>query len=96
MRVEILIISFLFNEKDYDLNEFVKNLKYFSFAVSLGGIESLICRPSTMTHESYSVELQRKIGITPNLIRLSVGIEDVEDLINDLDNAFNKAKNKEL
>ena len=71
------IISFLFNEKDYDLNEFVKNLKYFSFAVSLGGIESLICRPSTMTHESYSVKLQRKIGITPNLIRLSVGIEDV-------------------
>ena len=45
-----------------------------------------------MTHESYSKELQEKIGISPNLIRLSVGIEDVEDLIKDLDDAFNYAK----
>ena len=86
------IISFKFNEDKYDLDKFVSKLKLFSFAVSLGGVESLICRPSTMTHESYSKELQEKIGITPNLIRLSVGIEDVEDLIKDLDDAFNYSK----
>ena len=86
------IISFKFNEEKFDLDKFVSKLKLFSFAVSLGGVESLICRPSTMTHESYSRELQEKIGITPNLIRLSVGIEDVEDLIKDLDDAFNYSK----
>ena len=86
------IISFKFNEKEYDLDKFVSKLKLFSFAVSLGGVESLICRPSTMTHESYAKELQEKIGITPNLIRLSIGIEEVEDLIKDLDDAFAYAK----
>ena len=86
------VISFKFNENDYSLDKFVSHLKLFSFAVSLGGVESLICRPSTMTHESYKKELQEKIGITPNLIRLSIGIEDVEDLIEDLDNAFKYAK----
>lgn len=86
------VISFKFNENSYDLDKFVSKLKLFSFAVSLGGVESLICRPSTMTHESYAKELQEKIGITPNLIRLSVGIEDVEDLIKDLDDAFNYSR----
>ena len=86
------VISFKLNEKDYSLDKFVSSLKLFSFAVSLGGVESLICRPSTMTHESYKKELQEKIGITPNLIRLSIGIEDVEDLIDDLDKAFKNAK----
>lgn len=86
------VISFKLNEKDYDLNKFVTKLKLFSFAVSLGGVESLICRPATMTHESYSKELQEKIGITSNLIRLSVGLEEVEDLIGDLDTAFKYSK----
>ncbi len=86
------IISFRFNEEGYDLRKFVDRLEIFSFAVSLGGVESLICRPSTMTHESYSKELQTKIGITSNLIRLSVGIEDIEDLISDLENAINDSK----
>ena len=54
------VISFLFNEDKYDLDKFVSKLKLFSFAVSLGGVESLICRPSTMTHESYSKDLQEK------------------------------------
>lgn len=86
------VISFKLNEKDYDLNKFVTKLNLFSFAVSLGGVESLICRPATMTHESYSKELQEKIGITSNLIRLSVGLEEVEDLIGDLDTAFKYSK----
>jgi cystathionine beta-lyase len=86
------VVSFKLNTKDYDLHTFVEKLHIFDFAVSLGGVESLICRPATMTHESYAKELQEKIGITPNLLRLSVGIEDVEDLIEDLDNAFKQSK----
>ena len=86
------VVSFKLNTGDYDLHTFVEKLHIFDFAVSLGGVESLICRPATMTHESYAKELQEKIGITPNLLRLSVGIEDVEDLIEDLDNAFKQSK----
>lgn len=86
------VLSFELNETDYDLKTFVANLKYFAFAVSLGGVESLICRPSTMTHESYKKELQEKIGIRPNLLRLSPGIEDIDDLLDDLNNAFIKAR----
>ncbi|MBP5565246.1 MAG: aminotransferase class I/II-fold pyridoxal phosphate-dependent enzyme, partial [Lachnospiraceae bacterium] len=88
------VLSFKLNTKDYDLHTFVEKLHIIDFAVSLGGVESLICRPATMTHESYPKELQEKIGITPNLLRLSVGIEDVEDLIEDLDNAFKQSKKK--
>lgn len=86
------VISFTLNENDYDMKTFVGNLTLFGFAVSLGGVESLICRPATMTHESYSEDLQKEIGITRNLLRLAVGIEDVEDLIADLDQALAKAK----
>ena len=86
------VVSFKLNTGDYDLHTFVEKLHIFDFAVSLGGVESLICRPATMTHESYAKELQEKIGITSNLLRLSVGIEDVEDLIEDLDNAFKQSK----
>ncbi len=86
------VLSFLFNEETYDLKTFVGALTLFPFAVSLGGTVSLICRPSTMTHESYSPELQKEIGIVPNLLRISAGIEDAEDLIGDLDQALRKAK----
>ncbi|MBP5746095.1 MAG: PLP-dependent transferase [Lachnospiraceae bacterium] len=86
------VLSFELNEKDYDLKTFVSNLRYFAFAVSLGGVESLICRPSTMTYESYKKELQEKIGIKPNLLRLSPGIEDIDDLLDDLNNAFIRAR----
>ncbi|MBO4592186.1 MAG: PLP-dependent transferase [Eubacterium sp.] len=86
------IISFRLNEKEYDLQKFVAKLSIFSFAVSLGGVESLVCVPATMTHESYSKELQKKIGITSNLIRLSVGLEEIEDLIEDLDTAIKYSK----
>ena len=86
------VISFHFNEDEYDMKVFVDNLTLFGFAVSLGGVESLICRPATMTHESYAPELQESIGITQDLIRLAIGIEDVEDLIEDLDQAFAKAR----
>lgn len=86
------VLSFLLQEDTYDLQIFVNSLNLFGFAVSLGGVESLICRPATMTHESYAKELQERIGIKQNLLRLAVGIEDVDDLIEDLEQALAKAK----
>lgn len=66
-------------------------LQIFTLAESLGGFESLAELPATMTHASVPAEHRIKLGITDNLIRLSVGIEDVEDLIQDLDQALKKA-----
>ena len=64
--------------------------KLFSLAESLGGVESLIGHPSSMTHASIPKEERLKVGLTDSLIRLSVGIEDVDDLITDLQNALDK------
>jgi cystathionine gamma-synthase len=67
---------------------FCKNLHYFKMAESLGGIESLVCHPATMTHASVPQETKLKIGITDSLIRFSVGCEDIEDLSADLNQAL--------
>lgn len=67
---------------------FFDGLKLITLAESLGGIESLVCHPSTMTHASIPQEIREKVGITDRLIRLSVGIEDVNDIIKDLENAL--------
>jgi len=67
---------------------FVKALKIFLFAESLGGVESLVCHPATMSHATLTPEERQEAGITDGTIRLSVGIEDIEDLINDLDQAL--------
>ncbi|HEV7427550.1 MAG TPA: PLP-dependent transferase, partial [Thermoanaerobaculia bacterium] len=53
-----------------------------------GGVETLISHPETMTHASVPLETRTRLGITPGLVRISVGIEDVEDLIADVDQAF--------
>lgn len=66
----------------------VERTKVFALAESLGGVESLIGHPASMTHASVPPELRQKMGLTDSLIRLSVGIEDVEDLIEDLDQAL--------
>ncbi len=66
----------------------VERTRVFALAESLGGVESLIGHPASMTHASVPPELRRKMGLTDSLIRLSVGIEDVEDLIEDLDQAL--------
>jgi methionine-gamma-lyase len=63
-------------------------VRLIKLAVSLGGTESLIEHPATMTHADVPVDEQRQIGITPSLVRLSVGIEHPEDLIADLDQAL--------
>jgi cystathionine beta-lyase len=66
----------------------VSKTELFTLAESLGGVESLIGHPSTMTHASIPREERMKSGVVDSLIRLSVGIEDIEDLINDLKNAL--------
>jgi len=65
-----------------------KALKIFTLAESLGGVESLVCHPVSMTHGSIPVEQRQRLGITDGLVRLSVGIEDVHDLIEDLEHAL--------
>ncbi len=69
----------------------VASTELFTLAESLGGVESLIEHPATMTHASVSAEVRDKLGISGGFIRLSVGVEDAEDLIADLDQAFKKA-----
>jgi cystathionine beta-lyase/cystathionine gamma-synthase len=68
----------------------LNHVKLCSLAESLGGVETLISHPATMTHASVPPEMRKQIGITDGLVRLSVGIEDVEDLIADLDFALSK------
>ena len=80
--------------EDYDIKLFFKNVKLITLGESLGGVESLVSHPASMTHASIPYEIRQKVGIVDNLIRLSVGIEDREAIINDLRNAFNKAKQK--
>jgi cystathionine gamma-lyase len=69
----------------------LEGVKVFTLAESLGGVESLIEHPVTMTHSSVAPETLREMGITPDLVRISVGIEDVEDLIGDLEQALKGA-----
>lgn len=75
-----------------DPEKFVNALNIFALAVSLGGVESLICHPASMTHDYYSLELREQIGISQGLLRVAVGIENAQDLINDLSQALEKAK----
>ncbi len=71
-----------------DAIKIVENLKLFTLAESLGGVESLSGHPASMTHASIPKKEREKIGIEDSLIRLSVGIEDKEDLITDLKQAL--------
>jgi cystathionine gamma-synthase len=74
---------------------FVDGLQYFSLAESLGGVESLIAHPASMTHASMAVEARRTAGISDSLLRLSVGIEDGDDLLRDLEAALVRATSVE-
>ncbi len=67
---------------------FLGKVRLCSLGESLGGVETLISHPATMTHASVPVEERNRMGITDGLVRISVGIEDVEDLIADLDRSF--------
>ncbi|MGH8185073.1 MAG: PLP-dependent transferase, partial [Steroidobacteraceae bacterium] len=70
---------------------FVSGLKCFSLAESLGGVESLVAHPATMTHAAMDVEARRTAGISDTLLRLSIGIEAAEDLVNDLHSGLERA-----
>lgn len=83
------MISFtLKGDRLEDALNFVKNVEIFALAESLGGVESLIGHPATMTHASIPKEVREKSGVVDSLIRLSVGIEDAQDLIEDLEKAL--------
>ena len=86
------MISFELAGSHRQLEVFVKALKCFSLAESLGGTESLIAHPSSMTHRAMSDEAQAEAGIKTSLLRLSVGLEDPADLISDLAQAFVQAE----
>ena len=85
------MMSFELTE-DHDIAVFFEQLRLIMLAESLGGVESLICHPASMTHASIPKEIREKVGITDQLIRLSPGIEDVDDIIADLDQAIWKSR----
>lgn len=82
------MVSFVLKGPQSRALDFANRLKYFSLAESLGGVESLICHPARMTHGSIPKEDRERRGVTDGLLRLSVGIEDVEDLLDDLKQAL--------
>ena len=77
------IISFILKE-GYNYKKFLENLELITFGESLGGVESLICHPATMTHAAIPAKMRGEIGITDSLVRLSVGVENVDDITEDL------------
>ena len=87
------MISFELYE-NYEIKKFFKSLKLVALAESLGGVESLVCHPASMTHASIPYEIRQKVGITDGLIRLSVGIESADDILNDLKNAISESEVK--
>ncbi|MFI3245294.1 MAG: cystathionine gamma-synthase [Ferrimonas sp.] len=82
------MLSFELQGGEAQVRQFLAKIELFSLAESLGGVESLVAHPATMTHAAMSAEAQEIAGITPGLLRLSVGIEDSEDLLADLAQAL--------
>ena len=68
--------------------KFVKNLNLFILAESLGGVESLVCHPASMTHASLPDNIRSKIGLSDGLVRLSIGVEHSDDLLEDIKSAL--------
>ena len=83
------IVTAIFDLPIESVVKLISNLTLFSLAESLGGIESLICHPASMTHASIPKEEREAVGITDGLVRFSVGIEDVDDLIEDIQTSLN-------
>ena len=81
------MISFELKE-NYNIRTFFQSLRLIALAESLGGVESLVCHPASMTHASIPYEVRQKVGITDGLIRLSIGIENIDDLLADLAQAI--------
>ena len=81
------MISFELYE-NYNIKKFFQSLKLVALAESLGGVESLVCHPASMTHASIPYEVRQKVGITDGLIRLSIGIENIDDILEDIAQAI--------
>ncbi|NXH40239.1 CGL lyase, partial [Dicaeum eximium] len=90
------MVSFYMNGEKGNAIAFLENLKVFTLGFSLGGYESLAEHPATMTHATMAPKIRERLGITDTLIRLSVGLEDEEDLLKDLDQALEAAVSGEL
>ena len=85
------VVTVDFDLTPEQLRTFLRALERFTLAESLGGIESLVCHPATMSHASMPQEEREKLGITPSLVRFSVGIEHPDDLIRDVARALDLA-----
>ena len=88
MKVRMALISFDIRGGEPEAFRFLNALRLIKLAVSLGGTESLAEHPATMTHSDISVPEQAEMGITAQMIRLSIGVEDPQDLMMDLEQAF--------
>ncbi|MBK7433521.1 MAG: PLP-dependent transferase [Chitinophagaceae bacterium] len=87
------IVSFILkNDTEAAATDLVTRTKYFKLAESLGGVKSLLCHPAQMTHKSIPAEKRRAAGVADSLVRLSVGLEEAEDLIADLEQAFESTR----
>jgi cystathionine gamma-synthase len=86
------MLSFELGGEESSIEAFVEGLEYFSLAESLGGVESLIAHPASMTHASMAAEARQAAGIADGLLRISVGIEDGDDLLRDIDAALARAQ----
>jgi len=84
------MLSFELDDANVDVARFVKELRLIKPAVSLGGIETTICSPAVTSHANISATERQRIGVTDSLLRLSVGIEQVDDLLEDLATALNR------
>ena len=82
------MVSFQFKGVHADVDKIVRGFKVFALAESLGGVDSLVCHPASMTHGSIPKDIRESRGLTDTLLRLSVGIEDVDDLLVDLEQAL--------
>ena len=89
-----VMISFELTE-GHDIEKFFESLELITLAESLGGVESLVCHPSTMTHASIPEAIRKKVGITDGLIRLSIGIENISDILADLEKAIKASEVKQ-
>lgn len=85
------MISFELKE-NYDYRIFFKSTRIIALAESLGGVESLLCHPASMTHASIPKDIRENLGISEQLIRLSVGIEYAQDLLDDIKQAIKLSK----
>ena len=90
MRAYGTIVSFKILGGIEETKQFIKELKFFTCGLSIGSVESLICVPKFMTHKAVPQEKLDEYEITDNLVRMSLGIEDIEDLLEDVDHALSK------